>query len=361
MSQPTSKYSIEIFSSSGQFLADFSGLARDRRIIQSRNEAETIQWNIDLNDYHRYCSLAKIDPNTLLINNSTEIRAKRGGSYLCGGQLVYKYPRLTRNNQTMQVRATGFLNLLKDRYTGTTSAGSVSESFTATNGGTIASTLITETQALTNGDYGITIGSIASTGNHDKTYSETNIKDAIQALSKLVNNPFDFEFTYNKTFNTYASLGSNRPDIVFEWPNNIIDFGLPEDGTGTANQVTAYGQGFGEQARTAVEVNNAGSQLTYKLRQKKIISDGVDDSNGGITNAANSELAAWAFPYELPTLIVDGNRAPFVTDYGVGDRVKVVVRGHPILEHVNGLYRIEKRIIDIDDNDNETVELVLSA
>lgn len=361
MSSLESKYSVELVDSSGNLLADLTGRAGQRRIIQSRNEAEEIQWTVDLAELEYYCRLLGQNIKTLVVPNSTEVRIKRRSKYICGGQIVYRNPHLTKNSQTLKVRATGFLNLFKDRYTGTTSLGSVTESFTSTQKTTIASTLITETQALTNGNFGVTVGTLATVGTGDKTYNKTNIKDALQNLTNLKTGAFDFEFTYNKVFNTYARLGSNRPDVVFEWPGNITDFEAPYDGTSTANQILALGQGFGDQAQTAVEENDNGSQLNNKLRQRIILTNGSDDSDGGITNAAKAELAAWSFPYELPTLIVDGNQAPLVTDYGIGDYVTVIINNYRSLENINGLYRVEKRIIDIDENDNENVTLIMSA
>lgn len=361
MSVEASRYGIELVNSSGLLLADLTGRARNRQLVQSRNEAEDISWTVDLNELERYCRLLHQDPTTILIPGSTEVRIKRRGTYLAGGQLTYVNPRISSSEQVIELRATGFLNLFNSRYTGTTSLGSVTESFAATQATSIAATLVTDTQTLTNGNFGVTIGALATVGVHDRSYSRTNIKDALQNLTKVQTNAFDFEFTYDKVFNTYVSLGSSRPEIIFEYPNNIVELSVPNDATSIANQITALGQGFGEQAQTDVEVNNAGSQLTYRLRQNVIQTNGTDNSDNGITDAANAELAAWAFPYELPTLTVDGNVAPYVTDYGIGDRVRVLIRNYQTLTHINGLYRVEKRTISIDDEDNESVELILSV
>jgi len=355
MSEFTSKYSIELLSPGGLLLADLTGRASNRNIIISRNEADEIRWTIDLNEFENYCRLSKVDPLSILRNCSTEVRVRRLGTYLTGGQLQYFEIRLDSSRQVIEMRATGFLNLFKDRYT------AASRSFSAAQATSIAAALINETQALTNGSFGVTIGTLATVGTHDRTYNLNNIKDALQDLTEVQTAPFDFEFTYDKVFNTYSQIGSVRPDIIFEYPNNIISASIPNDGTGIANEITALGQGFGIESGASATADNAGSQLTYGLRQKVISSNGTDNSDNGITDAVNTELAAWAFPVEIPTIVVDGNVAPFITDYKIGDRVIVRFNSYDSLAHINNYYRIEKIELDIDDEDSEKVTLYLSA
>jgi hypothetical protein len=351
-----SKYSFELWSASGILLADLAGRARNRRLTKSRNEADVINWDVDFNEFESYCRLTNQDPRTLLVPGQTEIRVRRGGTYLSGGQLDYFNPQIDANQQTINVKASGFLNLWSDRYTAD------SRTFTATQATTIASTLITESQGQgPNWDYGITIGPMATVGPHDRSYSRTNIKDALQALTRVPTNPFDMEFTYNKVFKTYASMGSNRPDIQFEFPNNVISFSAPVDGTGIANRIYAYGQGFGDQAAAQFTADSIPSQATYKVREKVLTTNGVDNSDNGLTDAANSELAAWAFPFQIPPIVVDGNKAPFITDYGIGDYVKIKIGNYRLLRDINGLFRIEKFDLEVDDNDNERVTLYLSV
>lgn len=355
MSKFASKYAIELVTSTGVLLADLTGRAQQRRLTMSRNEAEDISWVVDLNEFEHYCRLINVDPLNVLVNGSTEVRIKRLGKYLCGGQLIYFEPRIDSSSQTILIRATGFLNLFKDRYT------SVLRQFTATQATTIARTLIDETQALANGSFGITIGTLATVGVHDRTYKRTNLKDALQALTKVQTAPFDFEFTYDKTFNTYAQLGSQRPEIIFEYPNNIKQISVPNDASGTANEIIALGSGFGIESQATATVDSAGSQATYKLRQKIITSNGTDNSDNGLTDAANAELATWAFPFELPDITVNGNVAPFITDYRIGDRVRIKINGYSMLNHVNNFYRIEKIELDVDEADNESIRLFVSG
>lgn len=354
MSQFQSKYSFELWSPAGVLLADLSGRAMNRQIIQSRNEAEIINWTLDLNDWEQYCRAINQHPRNLLITGQTEVRIRRQGKYLCGGQLIYAYPHISPNGQTLDLRATGFLDLFADRVTGTTTSGTVQETWVTTDGGLITGGLIMQSQAKTNGDFGVTLGSIATTGVHDRNYQTAIIKEALQDMTKVQTNPLDFNFTYDKKFNTYASIGSNRPDVIFEHPNNILDIGVPNDATGLANVIVARGQGSGSTV-ASYEANNVSAQTQYKLREKIITSNATDNSDNGLTDAANAELATWANPFEIPNLLIDGNVAPFITDYGIGDRVRVRVKNFRTLEHIDGMYRLEQTVLNIDNDDNEQI------
>lgn len=140
MSEFTSKYSIELLSPTGVLLADLTGRASNRSIMLSRNEADDIRWTIDLNEFENYCRLSKVDPLSILNNCSTEVRIKRLGTYLTGGQLQYFEVRIDSERQVIEMRATGFLNLFKDRYTAS------DRTFSATQATTIAATLINESR-----------------------------------------------------------------------------------------------------------------------------------------------------------------------------------------------------------------------
>jgi hypothetical protein len=350
-----SKYSFELWSPDGNLLADISGQAADRQIKKSRNEADEIKWTLDLNTFEDYCRKANVHPTTLLNVGSTEVRIRRGESYVTGGQLIYAKPRVTKSGAVLDVRAMGFLNLFAFRYT------DAERIFTAVPATDIAWNLIDESQSLPNGDYGVTRGLVASVGSHDRTYRRTNLKDALQALTRVQTAAFDMEFTHDKVFNTYAAMGSDRPDVVFEYPNNILDFENPKDATELANQVIALGAGIGDETVPVITANDPDAQIAYKLRQRVITTNGTDDSDGGVTDAAQAELSAWAWPFEVPVITVDGNIAPYYSDYGIGDRVRIKFNGYRLLEHINGMYRIEKTELSIDDNDNESVRIYTST
>jgi hypothetical protein len=108
----------------------------------------------------------------------------------------------------------------------------------------------------------------------------TEIKEALQNLTEVVQlTPFDFEFTYNKVFNTYAAIGSQRPEITFRYPGNIRSIQSPLDATNVVNRVRVLGSGFGsgetEGAAARVITEDVDSENDYKVREGKLLESDV--------------------------------------------------------------------------------------
>ncbi|MGW5074077.1 hypothetical protein [Rhodococcus sp. NPDC004095] len=357
----SSKYSIEFWDKHGNQLADYSGRAYNRRVTLSRNRPDEIKFSLDLNNFEEHCRKAHTDPRQILKTASTEVRVRRLGSYLAGGQLVYAEAVIDANSQRIDCVVYGFLWLFGKRYTGESNAGQVLEVHTTANGNAksrkdLAWYLINTSQSLTNGGFGITRGLTGgSATTYDKQYSRTNLRNALENMTELSTEPIDIEITHDKVFNTYAQIGSNRPDIVFEWPYNILTLNAPDDATDISNEVIGIGSGAADGTQAVAVAEDLISQTDYELRQEVLQTNGTDNSDGGITDAAEAHRDAKSRPIRVPKFTVDGNKPPFVTDYRIGDRVSVKVNNHPYLADINGTYRIEKLTLEIDDNDSEVV------
>lgn len=365
----SSKYTIELWTRQGTLLADLGTKPRNRVLVQSRNQPDDLSFDMDLNDFEKYCDNAGVDPKDMLIVNSVEVRIKRLAEYLSGGQLVYRNVSLLADGNTITCRVFGFLQLFAKRYTGESDAGLVSDVYSTADGTAdlsrkdLAWSLISQSQNLANGNFGITLGPNQATNTtaYQKNYSRTNIRDALQGLTTVEAGAIDIEFTYDKKFNTYDYMGSDRADIVFEYPGNIRSIDIPEDGTDMTNEAIGIGRGAADGTQIVAIESDLASQASYGLRQDTINSNGTDNSDGGITDDAKAAIQSSSLPLRIPSLVVDGNFAPFVTDYGIGDRVRVKVAGYMLVDNINGMYRIDKRTIRIDENDNEEVTLEVSG
>lgn len=364
-----SKYTVEIWTRDGTLIVDLSGKVANKRFQQSRNQPDIIEFELDAREFEAYCRAAYINSTSALLTRSVEIRVKRNQTYFTGGQLVYKRLSVSGKQAVITIKGIGFLALFAKRRTGTGTVGNgtVSEVYTAANGNAksrkdVAWELIRQSQLLVNGDFGVTRGLTGgSTTLYDKTFSRTEIMTALQDMTNLQTEPIDIEFTYNKVFNTYAKIGSMRTDIVFEYPGNILSFEVTDDGTDTTNEVIGLGAGGADGAGVVVPVRDAPSQLTYSLLQDTINTNGTDNSDNGITNTANAELAIKKNPIVVPSFTVDGGKVPYSTDYSIGDIVQLKINNFPSIGSVNGLYRIEGRTIEVNENDSETVQLKVVA
>jgi hypothetical protein len=345
---------IQLTDPAGTVLADISGIAAGRQWSRQRNNSDDVQFTLSLDKWEAYCRKLGIHPRELLRLRWTEVRVREGDVWLAAGRVEGLNTAL--GDGTIKIHAGGFLDLLRKRRT------AAERVFTAMEATDIAWTLIDESQGLPNGDLHLTLGpNQATAGAHDRTYKRTVIKDALQALTEVQTSPFDFEITPLKDFNTYLQLGSARPDIKFKWGVNILDAAISEDTADLVNEVTALGSGFGDDAVAQVVKSNDASEVDYGLAQEVLTSNATDNSDGGLDNEASAYLAAWANPVVLIDVVVDGNKPPFVTDYGLGDYVSIDLTGHPWLDGVKGLFRVQAQTGTISDDDERSLKLTVSA
>jgi hypothetical protein len=344
----------ELVTPDGTALVDISAIAADRTWRRRRNNADAVSFKLSLDKWEELCRKLDVHPRELIRNNWTEVRVKEGDIYVAAGQIQYLNTKLGAG--TIEVQAVGYLDLFKRRRT------DALRTFSATDGSDIAWTLIDESQNLANGNLYITQGANqATSGPHNRTYKRTVIKDALQAFTNIQFDPFDIEITPLKVFNTYARMGSDRPEIAFIWGKNIIDAGVTEDTTDLVNQVDALGSGFGDDAVAEVIAENTTSQADYGLCQDVITANATDNSDGGLDREADAHLADWSLPVILLDVQVDGNKPPYVTDYGLGDYVYIDLTGHPWLDGYKGMFRVQEQVVTISDDDQMVVTLTVSA
>lgn len=344
-----SKYSIEIWTPAGVKTADFSGLATNRRVVITRNDTEDIQWRLDLNDVRRYCRSISTTWEQLIQKGISEVRIRRGAEYICGGVVVHTDRSRSAGGDYLDIRARGFLDLLADRITGPL------VTYTGADRAAIAVDLINTSQGLgTNWNFGITIGSVPTIAPYSRQYQNVRIKDALQDLSKLQTG-FDFSFTADKVLNFYSAIGIRRPDIIFTYPGNCKELDVVGDATTIRNQLYLLGSGIGQTAAVQITQDDANSQANYKVREySDILSDVLD--TGTLQDYGLGELSAWSTPFDIPKVVYDAGRAPFVTDYSIGDYVQVRETDDPSTE-IKGYYRIEQIDLSLDELDAETVTL----
>lgn len=256
-----------------------------------------------------------------------------------------------RGNNWVTIHAYDWLEQLNSRFT-------VAErEFLATDQGAIAMTLIDETQADTDGDLGITEGSIATTLDRDIVFNNQNVMEAIIKLADTVNG-FDFELTNQKIFNVYTLKGSDRTDqIRLEYGLNIISAQVVEDFTNPATRAIVTGEEYGGTDITRIEPESAPGLAQYGLREymfneTDVVSDtSLEDRGNAILNK-----------YGGPVLKIDctlKKSSISITDFALGDLINVKI--------VNGIYNIDQdyRIyewnVTYNDDNTETLRLTLST
>jgi hypothetical protein len=346
---PTLKYEFELWINGVQ-VGDITKLMQNRRFSFTRNGSEELSFLMSLTAFEQYCDDLGAVPQAVLEAYVTDIRVKRNGNYLFGVHVVDMQYNLNQGEINVEVKATGFLDLLADRY--------VTKDYTATERVAIALDLIATTQAGdTTNDFGIDPGTQQySTGLlSDRSYTDQNVRDALVNLTNLSDGQFDFRFNYDRSIETFAQIGSNRPDNRFTYPYNITGGRVTHTATNLWNYIIGLGSGFGEEALRTVTADPV-SRGNHKTRQKIVSFNSVTEQQT-LDENTYAYLQKVKDILELPTFNVSGAFAN-LDILSVGDRVPVEVQGHPALP-LNGTYRIEKMDVNLDENDAENIAITV--
>lgn len=348
---PQLKYEIELWINN-VMVADISRLATDRKFTIKRNDSEELSFNLDVKAYERHCESAGRDPEATLVPYVTDVRVKRNGVYLFGVQVVDIAYAFNEGGATMEVKCTGFLDLFRDRY--------ITKFYPSNSESTfIARDMLDVTQTLYGEFYVIDGPEQYVTGvNRERDYIDQNIKDALINLTDLINGKFDFAFTYDRRFNTYAMQGTYRPNNRLTYPYNIKSITTPKTALNLYNYTIGLGSGFGEETVRSEggDAQDAASRLNYGTRMRivsfnSVADQTVLDQNTAAENSKTKDLLI------LPKLTVSGEFLDLNTVW-VGDRIPVEIQGHPSLP-LNDIYRIEQISCTLDENDAESIDLTV--
>lgn len=349
MSTNTKPYKIELRSAwTNKKIDEISKLCSNRRFVMGRNIAEEFSCDIDLVAFEERMRAIGENPVTVLQNYATDIVVYKNDTPLFRVHLWDQQISLQRDNKIVRVKADGYLNLFKDRYTGF-------DYYQPQSMTSIAWKLIDNSQDLPNGDFGITLGpNQFTTPDRERTYSRKNIREALIEQTEIEGSKFDFQFTWDKKFNTYEKLGDERPDVILEYPRNIVSLETPKTAVNLYNEVTALGSGLGvEQLASTADDND--SQVGFKLRQKITIYNSVEQQNE-LDEHAEKDVAKYKAEYLLPGVTVSGAKFN-VLDLMPGNRIRLIINGVALLP-IDGMFRVEKITVTLDANDVETIAIV---
>ncbi len=340
-------YEFVIKDKSGKVIASVDG-ARDRWFELYLNKSGAAGFTLSTKD-------PKATGDLLLLGNK-ELYIYRAGTLVWGGELSYRRVDLADEREQVMVTAKGFFELLAKRLAGSAASPRV---FSNTDAGTIAWTLINESQIQTDGDFGITQGTIATSKNRDRTYEYKSIKDAIEGLSSLnIKEGFDFEVGADKKFTVfYPRRGRDRNDIVFEWGKNIVSFYEIQDATDMANRVIVLGEGQGTEMKTVTRNADATVQSQYKIREKLLMHKDVKETVT-LNDHGDKELSLRQVQQQIVGLTTKGNLEPALGAYTLGDSVRVKVN-HGLVS-IDQLFRIYGIRVTIDDQDDENIDLIFN-
>lgn len=349
----TTHYEVELWTRTGTRIADITRLCQSLYWTAERNEAETLQFSMDLDAFEDYMiNKVGADPVSNFREGQTEIKVKENGEYLFGTQLYYAPINLNSDGSaTISVTATGYLNFFNARYP------DPSLTYKQTEAVEIARDLIRKAQAAPYGDYGIILpddGYYVTGVLRDDTFDvyTSSTKLNIQRLTALVDGNFDFKILPDKTFMTYNRIGSPRTDfkIIYDRKNNRSTVGnavLNRGANNLYNEVIGLGSGFGtdQLVQTADDID---SQNEFGLRQQPVQFNEVTDT-GTLLENAQASLQTTKKLLRMPQTTLSGADMP-ARRIEIGDVIPLQFTGRALLEDLTGTYRVERMEVNIDEN-----------
>lgn len=219
---------------------------------------------------------------------------------------------------------------------------------------------IKATRVDDNPNLGITLGtdtaiSFQSSG-RQRAYSLQSVKEALKSLTSLQSDNFDFDFTYDRKFNTYHRKGKEKPDIIASYPGNITSMSITRSASSLANKVTIIGSGIGDE-RLEVTHRNKESIQKYGVRERTVTANNVT-LKATLNEHAIGELWDRKDVTNLPSLkIDDGSINP--GNIEIGDSIMVRVENDSYIEDISGMYRVVKMTVSVGMEHQESVSLTL--
>lgn len=251
-------YKVVIADLDDNIIGEFENFT-DLKFNHALNRESDCNFKISLSDPKANSAMLQVGRREVFIYRQEDGTATK----VWAGIMVNISGSLSEQDDKITVSALGYLSLFKQRVL------TADRSFTATDAGLIAWTLIDESQSQTDGNFGITQGTIETSVDRDRNYDKyQNIYDLIVQLSE-VENGFDFEITNAKEFNIYYpyrgdDLSENQ---ILEWGKNIKSISFAYDFTDPANEVIVLGAGQGDAMETSTRTDTT-LRSDYKLRQK---------------------------------------------------------------------------------------------
>lgn len=348
------RYTVELWHRNDTKIADITHLVQNLRWSATRNGVETLDFAMSMTDWEEKCRRIGEDPQLMLKPWVADIKIKRNGQYLYGFVVVEVQGNFNESNRTVQVQCDGYLNLLDARF--------VTRTYSQVEATSIAWDVIQTAQSRTNGNMGITRGRMYQTGvRRDRSdWEDKNVKEAIVGLTNLIDGKFDFAFTHNRVFETFQSLGNERPDVVVRYPDDGLAIGairmeVPQSGANLYNSVTAKGSGMGDETIRHTAQRMA-SQQEFILREKVQLYNDIKVL-ATLTEHCEADVELMSRLIDLPRVTVRGRQFD-LNSIGVGDRIVVEQTDNPAFA-LSGYYRIERIEVQTDENFAEEITLTL--
>lgn len=144
------------------------------------------------------------------------------------------------------------------------------------------------------------------TSDRQYDYQLQNVKDAVMDLVALEDDNFDFEFTYDRKFNTYDQKGTIKTDLTLDYPGNIESLDIRQSAVELANKIQNIGSGIGDERLETWSYDNT-SRLKYGNRESIVTNSNVSIMETLIAQAEGLVADSKDVTRELSVQVNDGS------------------------------------------------------
>jgi len=266
------------------------------------------------------------------------------------GRIITETDDVSASNHVCQFSAIDYRGML-----GTRVVGAAGKSFVATDVGLIAWTLISDSQALTNGNWGVTNGAGATAGVvHTISYDPgSDISDMMTNLAHRAIGPFEWEIDGNLAFNRYYPKRGTATGAILDYGGVVASVRKTLTSNDFGNVALLTGDGS-----TTVPVVKTSATVATDPQGRWERYAGFPDIKEQPTLDERASWVLGQIQAVSPTWVVTllPGRWDKATMW-LGDTVRLVARSGRL--NVNALVRIIEINISIDEENVETVQMGL--
>jgi len=333
-------YKIQVQDGSGNNLGEFSTF-RNLQFGKRLNNYGACSFQVPIND-------PKV--SSLIALRIYTVNIWRDATLIWAGEQVNRQGNLdNKGDNWVTVYCFDWFEQLLTRYTGS------EVTFSGVDAGDIAWQLIDTSQSLSDGDLGITEGTIETTQNRDRTYYNQNIAQAIINLSNVING-FDFEINTSRVFNVYTTQGIDRSDsIILEYGVNVSDMRITEDFSKPVNKAIILGGSGNPSVALRVERDDAVLQGQYKLREG-LSNELTVSETATLEESGDAMIRKYGISLMKISMGIV-RKSPTIADFALGDIIRLKVKSG--IYDIDQSFRIFEWQVNYNSDNTETLTLVL--
>lgn len=193
-------------------------------------------------------------------------------------------------------------------------------------------------------------------GTRERTYDLQNAKEALQNLTRLEKDNFDFWFEPNRTMRIARRKGAYKPEVEVSYPGNVSSGSITRSAADLYTKARIIGSGIGDERIEGWYIDNNAINK-YGMREYVATENDVKTLDV-LFNKASGQVSGSNRPTNLPQFTVeDGSINP--GNCQVGDTILIKMYGDEYLETTTGMYHIVQYDLSISEENQESVDLTV--